>query len=302
MKTPTYVQAGREDHIAPPQSVWKITHHFQGPMRFVLAGSGHIAGVVNPPEAQKYQYWTNERRSTRSRSSSPARRRPRAAGGPTGSPGSSSKSDAEGAGQGRPHPRQGQAEGDRGRAGELREGALIVAATCARNVAITLMPLRRLIAALHKNRLNSGRSHLFVALQHRQSDPMATEATQCARSRAQTTLPTAKRRRAAPTRRQAGRALPRPRPRSAAQAAALAAAKPLATAKRRVATQGRQGRRQAGDAAKAAAPARQGRRRPAAASAAKPSRLSQGAVPTPPPRPSRPAEDQEHHERRTPRP
>jgi polyhydroxyalkanoate synthase len=56
---PTYVQAGREDHIAPPQSVWKITHHFQGPMRFVLAGSGHIAGVVNPPEAHKYQYWTN---------------------------------------------------------------------------------------------------------------------------------------------------------------------------------------------------------------------------------------------------
>ena len=60
VKTPTYVQAGREDHIAPPQSVWKITHHFQGPMRFVLAGSGHIAGVVNPPEAGKYQYWTNE--------------------------------------------------------------------------------------------------------------------------------------------------------------------------------------------------------------------------------------------------
>ncbi|MFN3943798.1 MAG: PHA/PHB synthase family protein [Allosphingosinicella sp.] len=60
VETPTYVQAGREDHIAPPQSVWKITHHFRGPLRFVLAGSGHIAGVVNPPEAQKYQYWTNE--------------------------------------------------------------------------------------------------------------------------------------------------------------------------------------------------------------------------------------------------
>ncbi|MEA3028794.1 MAG: poly[(R)-3-hydroxyalkanoate] polymerase subunit PhaC [Sphingomonadales bacterium] len=60
VKTPTYVQAGREDHIAPPQSVWKIIHHFAGPMRFVLAGSGHIAGVVNPPEAGKYQYWTNE--------------------------------------------------------------------------------------------------------------------------------------------------------------------------------------------------------------------------------------------------
>lgn len=60
--TPTYVQAGREDHIAPPESVWKITHHFAGPVRFVLAGSGHIAGVVNPPEAQKYQYWINEKK------------------------------------------------------------------------------------------------------------------------------------------------------------------------------------------------------------------------------------------------
>jgi polyhydroxyalkanoate synthase subunit PhaC len=60
VKTPTYVQAGREDHIAPPQSVWKIMDHFAGPKRFVLAGSGHIAGVVNPPAAQKYQYWVNE--------------------------------------------------------------------------------------------------------------------------------------------------------------------------------------------------------------------------------------------------
>ena len=61
VKTPTYVQAGREDHIAPPQSVWKIMDHFAGPKRFVLAGSGHIAGVVNPPAAQKYQYWINDR-------------------------------------------------------------------------------------------------------------------------------------------------------------------------------------------------------------------------------------------------
>ena len=35
--------------------------HFAGPKRFVLAGSGHIAGVVNPPAAQKYQYWINDR-------------------------------------------------------------------------------------------------------------------------------------------------------------------------------------------------------------------------------------------------
>ena len=58
--TPAYVQAGREDHIAPPESVWKITDAFTGPLRFVLAGSGHIAGVVNPPAAGKYQYWTND--------------------------------------------------------------------------------------------------------------------------------------------------------------------------------------------------------------------------------------------------
>jgi polyhydroxyalkanoate synthase len=58
--TPCYVQAGREDHIAPAKSVWRITDHFSGPLRFVLAGSGHIAGVVNPPDANKYQYWTHE--------------------------------------------------------------------------------------------------------------------------------------------------------------------------------------------------------------------------------------------------
>lgn len=60
VKTPTYVQAGKEDHIAPAESVWKITEHFKGPLKFVLAGSGHIAGVVNPPDAGKYQYWTND--------------------------------------------------------------------------------------------------------------------------------------------------------------------------------------------------------------------------------------------------
>jgi polyhydroxyalkanoate synthase len=61
VETPTYVQAGREDHISPPQSVWKIMEHFAGPKRFVLAGSGHIAGVVNPPAAGKYCHWVNDR-------------------------------------------------------------------------------------------------------------------------------------------------------------------------------------------------------------------------------------------------
>jgi len=64
VKTPSYVQAGREDHIAPAESVWKIMDHFAGPKRFVLAGSGHIAGVVNPPHANKYQYWRNDAAKT----------------------------------------------------------------------------------------------------------------------------------------------------------------------------------------------------------------------------------------------
>lgn len=58
VKTPCFIQAGRDDHIAPPQSVWKMTGQFSGPIEFMLAGSGHIAGVVNPPDAKKYQFWT----------------------------------------------------------------------------------------------------------------------------------------------------------------------------------------------------------------------------------------------------
>ncbi|MCK0127340.1 class I poly(R)-hydroxyalkanoic acid synthase [Erythrobacter sp. F6033] len=60
VKTPSFVQAGREDHIAPAESVWRITDHFSGPLEFLLAGSGHIAGVVNPPAAGKYQYWVGD--------------------------------------------------------------------------------------------------------------------------------------------------------------------------------------------------------------------------------------------------
>ncbi len=56
--TPMYIQAGKDDHIAPAVSCFKLTKAFSGPYRFMLAGSGHIAGVVNPPSQQKYQYWT----------------------------------------------------------------------------------------------------------------------------------------------------------------------------------------------------------------------------------------------------
>ena len=54
---PIYELATREDHIAPAKSVFTGARMFGGPVRFVLAGSGHIAGVVNPPEKQKYMYW-----------------------------------------------------------------------------------------------------------------------------------------------------------------------------------------------------------------------------------------------------
>jgi polyhydroxyalkanoate synthase len=58
VKVPLYNLATREDHIAPAKSVFLGSKFFGGPVRFVLAGSGHIAGVVNPPTKPKYQYWT----------------------------------------------------------------------------------------------------------------------------------------------------------------------------------------------------------------------------------------------------
>ena len=61
IKVPIYNLATREDHIAPPKSVLLGSKYFGGPVRFVLAGSGHIAGVVNPPDRNKYQYWTGPR-------------------------------------------------------------------------------------------------------------------------------------------------------------------------------------------------------------------------------------------------
>jgi polyhydroxyalkanoate synthase len=59
IKIPVYIQASKEDHIAPAKSVFKAMHLLGGPKRFVMAGSGHIAGVINPPDKKKYQYWTN---------------------------------------------------------------------------------------------------------------------------------------------------------------------------------------------------------------------------------------------------
>jgi polyhydroxyalkanoate synthase len=58
---PVYLQSAKDDHIAPFRSVYKSTKLFKGPIRFIMAGSGHIAGVINPPSANKYQYWTNDK-------------------------------------------------------------------------------------------------------------------------------------------------------------------------------------------------------------------------------------------------
>ena len=56
---PMYVLSSREDHIAPVRGVFKGAKCFGGPVRFVTAGSGHIAGVVNPADKPKYQFWTD---------------------------------------------------------------------------------------------------------------------------------------------------------------------------------------------------------------------------------------------------
>jgi polyhydroxyalkanoate synthase len=60
VKVPVYNLATREDHIAPAESVLFGSKFFGGPVKYVLSGSGHIAGVVNPPVLKKYQYWTND--------------------------------------------------------------------------------------------------------------------------------------------------------------------------------------------------------------------------------------------------
>ncbi|MFZ5669879.1 MAG: class I poly(R)-hydroxyalkanoic acid synthase [Pseudomonadota bacterium] len=56
---PIYVQSSREDHIAPYRSIYRGAKLFGGPTTFTMAGSGHIAGVINHPDARKYQHWTN---------------------------------------------------------------------------------------------------------------------------------------------------------------------------------------------------------------------------------------------------
>ena len=60
INVPIYFLSTREDHIAPWRSTYAGTPLVSGPVRFVLGASGHVAGVINPPAANKYGYWTNE--------------------------------------------------------------------------------------------------------------------------------------------------------------------------------------------------------------------------------------------------
>ena len=61
VKTPSYFISTIEDHIAPWKTTYLGAQAVGGPVRFVLGGSGHIAGVVNPPAANKYGFWTADK-------------------------------------------------------------------------------------------------------------------------------------------------------------------------------------------------------------------------------------------------
>lgn len=58
IKTPTYILSTREDHIAPWHATYAATQLYSGEVQFTLSGSGHVAGVINPPTRVKYGYWT----------------------------------------------------------------------------------------------------------------------------------------------------------------------------------------------------------------------------------------------------
>ena len=121
IKTPAYFLSTREDHIAPWKSTYRGTQLLGGQKRFVLAASGHIAGVVNPPDGGKYSHWVN--------TDAAGRTRRRGSHGATEIAGSwwpdwhrwVSALDKEQV----PARRAGrrQADADRGRAGQLCEGA-----------------------------------------------------------------------------------------------------------------------------------------------------------------------------------
>ncbi len=135
---PIYQLAAREDHIAPAKSVFAGARLFGGKVRFVLAGSGHIAGVINPPGPKmRYQYWTGDP--------------------PTGSLESWLEKTQEHPGswwpdwqvwiegtrrraRARPRDRRRQPHADRGRAGELRAGQRLIRRSLHKRERININP------------------------------------------------------------------------------------------------------------------------------------------------------------------
>ncbi len=139
VKVPIYNLATREDHIAPAKSVLLGCKYFGGPVRFVLAGSGHIAGVVNPPAKNKYQYWTGPR--PRSANLDKLARQGQGASGLLVA-GLARLAQAPGPDRSaRAHTRQRRAQSHRGRAGKLRKGAGL-------NARFTMSPARRALARM----------------------------------------------------------------------------------------------------------------------------------------------------------
>ena len=61
IKVPSYFISAKEDHIAPWTSTYEGMMNLGGKKRFVLSASGHVAGVINPPAANKYHYWVNDK-------------------------------------------------------------------------------------------------------------------------------------------------------------------------------------------------------------------------------------------------
>ena len=128
VKVPIYNLATREDHIAPAKSVMVGSKLFGGDVKFVVSGSGHIAGVINPPAKQKYQFWTGPKPRNADIEGWLAKAKEH--------PGSwwpdwlvwlTRQSPTEVAGA---DSRRRRAQGDRGRAGKLREGAGLAVRHC----------------------------------------------------------------------------------------------------------------------------------------------------------------------------
>ena len=61
VNTPAYILSTKDDHIAPWRATYAATRLFKGKVNFTLSGSGHVAGVINPPRANKYGYWSAEK-------------------------------------------------------------------------------------------------------------------------------------------------------------------------------------------------------------------------------------------------